>query len=143
MIFSEKYLAKPNNCTIFAPNIGMAQIKTEKQYKAACDRINELLKVVNNNTPTDDKNFLELDLLSDFVADYEEEHYPIAAPTLVETLKLRMYEMGLTQTKLAEMLGLSTARISEIITGKGEPSLKTGREISRKLNIDPAIVLGV
>lgn len=60
----------------------MAQIKTEKQYKAACDRINELLKVVNNNTPTDDKNFLELNLLSDFVADYEEEHYPIAAPTL-------------------------------------------------------------
>ena len=51
--------------------------------------------------------------------------------------------MGLTQTKLAEMLGLSTARLSEIITGKDEPSLKTGREISRKLNIDPAIVLGV
>lgn len=68
---------------------------------------------------------------------------PIAAPTLVETIKLRMYGMGLTQTKLAEMLGLSTARLSEIITGKGEPSLKTGREISRKLNIDPAIVLGV
>ena len=121
----------------------MAQIKTEKQYKAACDRINELLKVVGNDTPADDKNMLELDLISDLVADYEEEHYPVAAPTLVETIKLRMYEMGLTQTKLAEMLGLSTARISEIITGKGEPSLKTGREISRKLNIDPAIVLGV
>ena len=71
------------------------------------------------------------------------EDIPVAAPTLVETIKLRMYEMGLTQTKLAEMLGLSTARMSEIITGKGEPSLKTGREISRKLNIDPAIVLGV
>ena len=119
------------------------QLKTEKQYKAACDRINELLKVVSNDTPADDKNMLELDLISDLVADYEEEHYPVAAPTLVETIKLRMYEMGLTQTKLAEMLGLSPARISEIITGKGEPSLKTGREISRKLNIDPAIVLGV
>ena len=55
--------------------------------------------------------------------------------------EIRLWMM--TQTKLAEMLGLSTARISEIITGKGEPSLKTGREISRKLNIDPAIVLGV
>jgi len=54
-----------------------------------------------------------------------------------------MYEMGLTQSRLAEMLGISTARISEIITGKGETSLKTGREISRKLNIDPAIVLGL
>lgn len=41
------------------------------------------------------------------------------------------------------MLGLNTARVSEIITGNGEPSLKTGREISRKLNIDPAIVLGI
>jgi HTH-type transcriptional regulator/antitoxin HigA len=121
----------------------MAQIKTEEQYKAACERINELLKVVSNETPAGDKNLLELDMISDLVADYEEEHYPIAAPTLVETIKLRMYEMGLTQSRLAAMLGLSTARMSEIITGKGEPSLKTGREISRKLNIDPAIVLGV
>ena len=121
----------------------MTQIKTKKQYEAACERIDELLKVVGNNTPTDDKNYIELDLISDLVADYEEEHYPIAAPTLIETIKLRMYEMGLTQTKLAEMLGLSTARMSEIVTGKGEPSLRTGREISRQLNIDPAIVLGV
>lgn len=74
----------------------MVQIKSEKQYKAACGRINELLKVVNNDTPADDKNMLELDLISDLVADYEEEHYPIAAPTLVETMKLRMYGMGFT-----------------------------------------------
>ena len=59
----------------------MVQIKSEKQYKAACERINELLKVVNNDTPADDKNMLELDLVSDLVADYEEEHYPIAAPS--------------------------------------------------------------
>jgi HTH-type transcriptional regulator/antitoxin HigA len=114
----------------------MAQIKSEQQYEAACQRIEELLKVVGNDTPADDKNMLELDLLSDLVADYEEEHYPIAAPTL-------MYEMGLSQARLAEMLGLSPARMSEIITGKGEPSLKTCRLISQKLNIDPAIVLGV
>ena len=80
----------------------MVKIKSEKQYKAACERINELLKIVSNDTPADDKNMLELDLISDLVADYEEEHYPIAAPTLVETIKLRMYEMGLTQSKLAQ-----------------------------------------
>ena len=78
----------------------MAKIKTEKQYKAACARIEELLKVVNNNTSTDDKNFLELDLISDLVADYEEEHFPITTPSLVEVIKLRMYEMGLTQTNI-------------------------------------------
>ncbi len=51
----------------------MTQIKNEQQYKAACDRINELLKVVGNDTPADDRNMIELDLISDLVADYEEE----------------------------------------------------------------------
>ncbi len=48
-----------------------------------------------------------------------------------------------SKTKLAEVLALSTARVSEIMNGKSEPSLKIGRELSKKLNIDPAIVLGV
>lgn len=65
----------------------MAKIKTEKQYKAACARIEELLKVVGNDTPADDKNFLELDLISDLVADYEEEHFLVKAPSLVEVIK--------------------------------------------------------
>ena len=114
----------------------MAKIKTEKQYKAACSRIEELLKVVSNDTPTDDKNFLELDLISDLVADYEEEHFPIETPSLVDVIKLRMYEMGLTQTKLSELLNVSPSRISEYLSGKCEPTLKVAREISRKLNID-------
>ena len=115
----------------------MAKIKDKKQYDAACARIEELLKVVNNNTPTDNKNFLELDLLSDLVADYEEEHFP------VDVLKLRMYEMNLTQTKLSELLSVSPSRISEYLSGKCEPTLKVARDISRKLHIDANIVLGV
>jgi HTH-type transcriptional regulator/antitoxin HigA len=77
------------------------------------------------------------------VAEYEDIHYPIGKPTLIEIIKLRLYEMGITQSKLAEMLGLSNARVSEILNGKSEPSLKIGRELSRQLNIDPEIVLGV
>ncbi|MCH5178532.1 MAG: helix-turn-helix domain-containing protein [Prevotellaceae bacterium] len=121
----------------------MAQIKNEVAYRAALKRIDELLPLVNDNTPTDDKNYLELDMLSDMVAEYEDIHYPIGKPSLIDMIRLRLYEMGITQTKLAEMLGLSNARVSEIMNGKSEPSLKIGREISRKLNIDPAIILGV
>ena len=121
----------------------MAKIKTRKQYEAACARVEELLEVVGNNTPNDDKNLLELDLLSDLVADYEEEHFPVEAPALVDVLKLRMYEMKLTQSKLSEMLNVSPSRISEYMSGKCEPTLRVARDISRKLNIDASIVLGV
>ena len=121
----------------------MAQIKSEAAYRAAMNRIEELLPLVNDNTPVDDPNYLELDMLSDMVEEYEDIHYPIGKPTLIDIIKLRLYEMGITQSKLAEMLGLSNARFSEILNGKSEPSLKIGRELSRQLNIDPEIVLGV
>jgi len=121
----------------------MAKIQTDNQYKAACERIEELLKVVGNETPSDNKDFIELDLLSDLVADYEEEHFPIEAPSLISVMKLRMYEMGLNQTNLSELLEISPSRISEYLSGKSEPTLKIARDISKKLNIDANIVLGV
>jgi HTH-type transcriptional regulator/antitoxin HigA len=43
----------------------MAQIKSEAAYRAALKRIDELLPLVNDNTPTDDRNYLELDMISD------------------------------------------------------------------------------
>lgn len=116
---------------------------TKKQYEVASERIEELLKIVGNETSPNDKNFIELDFLSDLVADYEEEHFPIESPTLQEVIKLRMFEMGITQGKLSEILNVSPSRVSEYLTGKSEPTLKVAREISRKLNIDAAVVLGV
>ena len=121
----------------------MVKIQNEAAYKAAIGRIEELLPIVNDNTPLDDKNLIELDLLSALVADYEDEHYPIKTPSLVDVIKLRMYEMGLNQAKLSSLLGVSPSRVSDYLTGRCEPTLKTAREISRKLNIDANIVLGV
>ena len=77
------------------------------------------------------------------VADYEETHLPILPPTLSEAIKLRMHERGLAQKALSEGLGVSISRISEYLNGKSEPTLKIAREISRKLDIEASIVLGV
>ena len=121
----------------------MAQIKNEEAYRAALKRIDELLPLVNDNTPSTDKKYLELDMLSDMVEEYEDIHYPIGKPSLVDIMKLRMYEMGLTQKKMSEMLQISASTLSELISGKREPTFQLARTISTQLNIDPAVVLGV
>lgn len=121
----------------------MTRIENEIQYNSAMARINELLKVVNDETPENDVRSVELVLLSNLVADYEDVHYPVNKPTLIETLKLRMYEMGLSQSALASLLGMNQSKVSEILSGKSEPTLKQARKIAMELNISPAIVLGV
>ena len=121
----------------------MTKIENEVQYNTAMVRINQLLKEVDDNTPEDDVRSVELVLLSNLVADYEDEHYPVGKPTLIEILKLRMFEMGLSQKALATLLGINQSKISEIMSGKCEPTLKQARKISQELNISPAIVLGV
>lgn len=121
----------------------MAKIQNETAYEAAMERIEELLLLTDDNTPVTDKNLIELDLLSELVSEYEDEHYPIKLPSLVDMIKLRMYEMGINQAKLSELLGVSPSRVSDYLTGRCEPTLKVARDISRKLNIDANIVLGV
>ena len=122
----------------------MAQIKTEKEYEAAMARIDELLPLTwADGTPDDSLENIELNLLSDLVAEYENIHYPLGKPTLIDILKLRMYEMGLSQKAIAALLGISEPRMSEIMHGKTEPSLSLARTMSQKLDIEPSIVLGV
>ena len=122
----------------------MTAIKTQKEYEAMLARIEELLPLTwGDNVAEDSPENIELALISNLVADYEDIHYPIGKPTLVATIKLRMYEMGLTQNKVAAMLGIRAPRLSEIMHGKVEPSLSLARKISQTLNISPSIVLGV
>ena len=121
----------------------MTKIENKAQYEWAVKRVEELLPLVDDNTPLNDSNSIELELLSNLVADYSEEHYALGEPALVDVLKLRMYEMGLNQKSLSKLIGVSPSRLSDYISGKCEPTLKVAREINRKLNIDANIILGV
>ena len=121
----------------------MTSIENEVQYHWAISKVEKLLPLVNDQTPLDDPNSIELEILSHLVADYSDVHFALESPTLVEAIKLRMYEMGLSQHSLANLLGISKVRIDEIITGKKEPTYHIARDISKKLSIDASIVLGV
>lgn len=85
---------------------------------------------------------IELKLLSDLVSDYSDKHFDVGMPTLAEVIQLRMYERGLSQKAVAELIGVSPARVCEYLSGKTEPTLQIAREICHKLDIDPSIVIG-
>lgn len=121
----------------------MAQIRNNKQYELTMHRVEELLEMVTVQKNVDEAIRNELELLSDLIAEYEEEHYPMIPPSLAETLRYRMAEMNLTQSALAEMLGVSQSRVSDYLTGKSEPTLPVARAIRNKLQIDADIILGM
>jgi HTH-type transcriptional regulator/antitoxin HigA len=120
----------------------MKHISSKAEYEAIMARVNELVEIVDDHTPQTDKNYIELDFLADLVVAYEKEHYPIGKPALSDVIKTRMGEMNLTQKSLAKMLGISSPRISEYLTGKAEPTLRVARKIHPELNIDANVILG-
>ncbi len=50
---------------------------SEEKYKFALKRIEELLPLVNDDTPANDPSTIELSLMSDIVIEYEKKHYSI------------------------------------------------------------------
>lgn len=121
----------------------MVRIENETQYQGALKRVEDLMLNLPEGTPADAPEMIELELLGNLVADYDEVHYAIGNPSLINVIKLRIYELGLTQAALAKLINVSPSRICDYLSGKCEPTMKVGREISRKLNISPSIVLGV
>ena len=54
----------------------MAMI-TKDRYEFALARIEALLPIVDDNTPANDRNAVELTMMSNLVIDYENDHYPM------------------------------------------------------------------
>ena len=60
---------------------------TKEQYEFALARIEELLPLVTDETPANDRNAVELTMMSDIVIEYEKEHYPIAKPSVADLIE--------------------------------------------------------
>ena len=78
---------------------------TKEQYEFALARVEELLPLVDDSTPANDKSMVELSVMSDIVIAYEKEHFPIEKPTVAELIELSLEEKGMTQRELADRLG--------------------------------------
>ena len=113
------------------------------RYEYALSRVEALLPLVGEDTPSNDPVAMELAIMSDFVIAYEKKHYPIGKPSVAELIQLSLEEKGMTQKQLAKEIGVSPTRISDYVSGRAEPTLKVARLLCTALGIAPALLLGM
>jgi HTH-type transcriptional regulator/antitoxin HigA len=111
-------------------------IKTESECAAALARIDELMDA-KPNTPRGD----ELELLALLVHDYEERAFPIDKPDPVTAIRFRMEQQGLQPKDLVPFLG-SRSRVSEVLSGRRNLSLKMIRSLVGGLGVPAEVLLG-
>ena len=88
------------------------------------------------NTPQGD----ELDVLVTLVNAYEDAHYPITAPSAISAIEYELEKRGWTRKELEPMLG-SSGRVSEILSGKRNLSIKMIRALHKELGIPLEILI--
>ena len=109
-------------------------IRTEQDYDAALARVETLMEAVRTEDEDD-----ELDVLATLIELYEDARFPMDAPDPIAAIKFRMEQMGKSQSDLAPVLG-SRSKVSEVLSGKRELTLKMIRALHEHLQI-PADVL--
>ena len=112
-------------------------IKTRSDYAAALARIAKLMDA-RPNTPQGD----ELELLVLLVHDYEERVFPIDKPDPVTAIRFRMDQRGLEPKDLVPLLG-SRSRVSEVLSGRRNLSIKMIRSLVVRLGIPAEVLLGL
>ena len=110
-------------------------IKTEVDYQKALKRLEEIFDA-KIGTPDSD----EADILGLMIDEYERKHFPIEAPDPVEAIKIRMEELHLKQSDLADVLG-GENRVSEILNRKRKLTLEMIRNLTKRLNLSPGLLI--
>lgn len=111
------------------------------EYKQQTKQMEKLLKLLTIDGKLNKKDQTELDEISDNIADYEEQKHPFEVESLVEMIELRMYQRKLKQKDIAEILGTTPSRISEILSGKRGITIELAKGLYQKLNISPELLL--
>lgn len=86
----------------------MTRIENIAQYEWAVNRVEELLPLVNDKTPQTDAKYIELVLLSNIVADYSDKHFSVGEPSLIDVIKLRIYEKWTTKSGWLKLFGIKS-----------------------------------
>lgn len=110
-------------------------IKTEKDYREALKRMEEIFDAEIGSLESD-----EADILGMMIDEYEKKHYHIQTPDPIEAIKIRMEEMQLKQVDLVDAIG-GESRVSEVLNRKRKLTVGMIRNLTRRLNLSSEILI--
>lgn len=122
------------------------KIRNKAQYQHVMTLIEQhLVKATEgggfHSLSSDETN--DLGKLSGLAEAYEDDALKIMPlpTTIPEVVQYKIKEMNLNQAKLAELLGLGTAKLSQILNGKREPDVVFLKAVHSKLGISGDFLL--
>lgn len=122
------------------------KIRTKKQYDQIMSLVeNYITKATDGGgfkslTKKENEELKKLSLLAE---QYEDEVLKIMPlPVTIENVvNVKMHELNITQAKLAEMLNIGTAKLSQILNQKRKPDVPFLKAIHQKLGVDGNFIL--
>ena len=111
-------------------------IQTEAEYRAGMSR----LEALDSNNPA---SLPEMEALGQALEAYEDSHghAPVRPDSLIFRIERYMFEHRLKKQELAQLLGITNSRLSEVLNGKRAVNMDLGRRLYTKLNIPAEFVL--
>ena len=113
-------------------------IRSKAQYDAAEKLVNELAVRGEGGLDAGEADYL--DVLSDLVSDYDDQHHPIPpdARSAHQRLAALAKEHGLTHADLAKILGVSRSLVTLILAGQRELTKKHMLALAEHFKLEPA-----
>ncbi len=119
------------------------QIKSKREYHQTMVQVYDLMNKGEHSLSEDQLS--KLSVMAEAAEKYENEVLGLGVlktpKTIPEMVELKMFEQKISQTTLAEKLGFSPSKVSEILSGKRTPQVPSLKGISEKLQIDADAIL--
>ena len=106
-------------------------IKSKKQYKEYCDRLEELAFSPAKKKETKD----EIDLLTLLIETWDEEHNSFETMDPIKILQSLMKEQGMRPKDLVDLLEISKGYVSDILNYKKGLSKQVIRKLADKFKV--------
>jgi HTH-type transcriptional regulator / antitoxin HigA len=113
-------------------------IHSERDYDRAIKVITELMERGEERLSPEEASVLEM--MSILVERYEQERYPIEPSKPGDMIQFLMEQRGLQQHDLAKAFG-SKSHLSEILSGKRDPSKEQAKKLAAFFRVSPALFI--